>query len=65
MGNILNKINDQLAADEATENQQWLDQLAEQIRQTPTFGQEIIDRKWLEKNHEKILRLKNVIDLIG
>lgn len=65
MGNILNKINDQLAADEATENQQWLDQLAEQIRQTPTFGQEIIDRKWLEKNREKILRLKNVIDLIG
>lgn len=56
---------DNTLTDQITENKQWLNQLAEQIKQTPAFGPDITARRWLEDNREKILRNKTLIDLIG
>lgn len=53
-------LNEQIEA-----NKQFLNDLAEQIKQTPTYGSEIAARRWLETNREKILRNKQLIDLIG
>lgn len=65
MGSSTSRINDQMIDEEIKSNQQWLEQLAEQIKQTQTYGSEIIERRWLEENRKKILRNRRLIDLLG
>lgn len=46
-------------------NKQYLEDLAEEIRNTQPYGSDITDRRWLEDNKEKILRNKRLINLLG
>lgn len=65
MGSLTGAIRDQERDQEIERNQEYLNDLAEQIRTAPAYGSEFEARRWLETNREKILRNRRLIDLIG
>jgi len=49
---------------EYNQNKQWLNRLADEVRNTPPTGSDFENRYWLESNKEKILRTRKLIDLL-
>lgn len=58
-------IKDRMIDIEIAENEKWLSELSKIIKNSPAFGSEFADRKWLETNADKILRNKQLINLLG
>lgn len=65
MGSCISKINDDLDREQSEIDKQWLNDLSKKIKDVYIRGSEFTDLKWIVANYDKIVRNRNLIDLIG
>jgi len=65
MGSSLSKIRDMEEEQIQVDGELWLSNLSNDIINTNVFSSDFYDLQWLIKNKEKILRNKNLINLLG
>lgn len=68
MGSSISKIHEELAAQRATEkwieDKEWIDNVAVGISNIDPDSQEFSNFKWLWENKEKIIKQRQLIDII-
>ena len=65
MGSSMSAIRDREEEKQWEEDKNWLKEKAKEVERVNPASSEFRDLQWLEKNKEKILRNRNLIDLIG
>jgi len=65
MGSSISAINDQLDREKWKRDEDWLNKLAESIKKINPSSSAFDDIEWLERNKEKILRNRSLINLLG
>jgi UDP-2,3-diacylglucosamine pyrophosphatase LpxH len=64
MGSSMSKIYDDLEEEQWHKDKEWLQQLAEKIKNINPSSQEFRDLIWMEKNSDRILGNRKLIELL-
>ena len=64
MGSSLSKIYDDLAEEQWQKDKEWLQELGDRIKEINPSSQEFRDLVWLEKNYDRIIGNRRIIELL-
>lgn len=64
MGSSMSRIYDDMAEEQWSKDKKWLEELGEKIKNINPNYHEFSDLLWIEKNYDKILGNRRLIELL-